>query len=59
VTVQKQAEWARRLGNLRVKGNTKTAVDLEYAHGFVKVCAKEGADPYQLLELANTLELKL
>ena len=59
MTAQKQADWARRLGNLQVKGDTKQAVELEYAHGFVKVCAAKGADPYRLLQLANTLELKL
>ena len=59
MTAQKRASWIRTLGNLRVADNTKQAVDLEYAYGFVKVCAAKNADPYQLLTLANTLELKL
>ena len=59
MTAQKRANWIRTLGNLRTKGDTKQAVDLEYAYGFVKTCADKKADPYQLLALANTLELKL
>jgi hypothetical protein len=59
VTAQKQVEWTRRLGKLRVGTQTKQAAELEYAHGFVTVCEKEQADPYDLLTLANTLELKL
>ena len=58
MTAQKKAEWQRRLGNLRLR-ETKQAVDLEYAHGFVKSCVSNKADPYQLLKLANTLELAL
>lgn len=59
MTVQKQNEWIRRLGNLRTKGEIKQAVDLEYARGFVTTCVEKSADPYRLLKLANTLELKL
>ncbi len=59
VTAQKQAEWTHRLGNLCVGTQPKEATELEYAHGFVQVCAEKQADPYDLLKLANTLELKL
>lgn len=57
--MNKQAQWIRRLRNLRINSTDKQAADLEYAAGFVATCEKEQVDPVDLLKLANTLELNL
>ena len=48
-----------KLAKFRIKKRIDTDPDLAYCSGFENKCAEKNVDPLRVIEIANTLELKL
>jgi len=49
----------QKLANLKIKKAIDIDQDVEYSKGFENKCTERNVDPLRVIEIANTLELKL
>ena len=49
----------QKLAKLKVKKTIDIDSDVQYSNGFENKCAERDVDPLRVIEIANTLELKL
>ena len=56
--IQRKTLTTEKLASLKVN-KIDTDQDAEYSKGFEKTCLEQNVDPLQVLEIANTLELRL